>query len=194
MMRTVRLTPFLLAMVLFVQVAAFSDWDPKSEPELVSAAQDAVKKFKASDPIVASYFKDAYGYVVFPTVGKAGLIVGGAHGKGVVYIQGKIAGKASISQVTVGAQIGGEAFSELMFFKDKAAFEKFKNGDLKFSAAASASVAKASAQAARNWSEGVAVFFHGKGGLIADASIGGQNFEFEQAVKPPPAKKGRGKK
>jgi lipid-binding SYLF domain-containing protein len=188
MKRTVMVS-VLLAFVLMAipALAPRAQWDPASDPELVKSAQDTVKAFKKSEPKLDAYFKEAYGYVVFPTIGKGGFIVGGGGGVGVVYEKGRIAGKAKVVKITIGAQVGGEAYSELMFFKDKATFEKFKSGGAKFQANATATAGDASRQAAANWAEGVAVFFRGKGGLIADASMGTQDFSFEP-VPPPPAK------
>lgn len=180
------LVGFLLLLALPTGLRA--EWDPASDPELVQSAKETVKAFKASDAKLGAYFKEAYGYVVFPTIGKGGLIIGAAHGKGVVFVKGTIVGKATITKVTIGAQVGGEAYSELMFFKDKATFEKFKSGGARFQANATATAGDASRQAATNWADGVAVFFKGKGGLIADASMGSQDFTFDPAP-PPPAKK-----
>lgn len=192
-MNVTRATRLLIGVLLcaFAASGLRAEWDPASDPELVRAAQETVQAFKASDPALGAYFKEAYGYVVFPTVGKGGLIIGAAHGRGVVFVKGTIAGKASITKVTIGAQVGGEAYSELMFFKDRATFERFKAGGAKFQANATATAGDASKQAATNWADGVAVFFKGKGGLIADASLGSQDFTFESAPPPPPKKKGR---
>lgn len=192
-MKPPRATYLLIGILLlaFGTTVLRAEWDPASDPELVQAAQETVKAFKASEPALGAYFKQAYGYVVFPTVGKGGLIIGAAHGKGVVFVKGTIVGKASITKVTIGAQVGGEAYSELMFFKDKATFERFKAGGAKFQANATATAGDASRQAATNWADGVAVFFKGKGGLIADASMGSQDFTFEPAPPAPPKKKGK---
>lgn len=176
-----------LALLVVSAPGLRAEWDPASDAELVRSAQETVKAFKASEPKLGAYFKEAYGYVVFPTVGKGGLIVGAAHGKGVVFVKGAIVGKASITKITIGAQVGGEAYSELMFFKDKATFEKFKAGGAKFQANATATAGDATRQAATNWTEGVAMFFKGKGGLIADASMGTQDFTFDPVPPPAPA-------
>ena len=194
-MRRLLAAPVLAIALLcaLAPTAIRAEWDPASDPELVRAAEQTVKAFKASDPKLAAYFKEAYGFVVFPTIGKGGFIIGGGGGVGVVYEKGRIAGKAKVVKITVGAQVGGEAYSELMFFRDKATFERFKSGGAKFQANATATAGDASRQAATNWSEGVACFFRGKGGLIADASMGTQDFSFEPAPPPPPAGK-KGKK
>jgi lipid-binding SYLF domain-containing protein len=183
--------PAFLVLLVFSAPALRAEWDPASDPELVKSAQDTVKAFKASDPKLGAYFKEAYGYVVFPTIGKGGFIIGGGGGKGVVFEKGRITGMAKVVKITIGAQVGGEAYSELMFFKDKATCEKFKSGGAKFQANATATAGDASRQAATNWADGVAVFFKGKGGLIADASMGTQDFTFDPAPPPPAKKKGK---
>ena len=191
-----RLVSTLVLMTLLaglIPVGLRAEWDPASDQELVRNAEKTVAAFKKADSKIQNYFKQAYGYAVFPTVGKGSLIIGGAHGVGVVYIGGKIVGKATITKISIGAQAGGEAYSELMFFKDKATAQKFREGKTKFEATASATAVTSSAHAGTNWSDGIAVFFKGKGGLIADASMGTQNFSFEPAVQPPQKKKGTGK-
>ncbi len=165
-------------------------------------AQDADQTlaiFKKS-PVVQPFFDTAYGYAVFPTVGKGGIaIVGGAYGKGRVYRQGSISGHVTLSKVSVGPQLGGQAFSEIIFFQDKRAYEEFTSGPFEFDASMSAVVITAGAQAkagtegttagasagpdkaiqARiSYTKGLAVFVHTKGGLMYEAAIGGQKFEF----------------
>jgi lipid-binding SYLF domain-containing protein len=133
---------------------------------------------------------------VFPTVGTEALIVGGAHGTGLVYknigvslligdpiYMGKIIGRSSLSQGTVGLQAGGQAYSEIIFFQDKAAFDSFKNGKLKLAAQASAVAVTAGASADAAYEGGVAVFTMGKGGLMLQAAIGGQQLTFEPKPK-----------
>ena len=127
----------------------------------------------------ATAAKEAYAYVVFPTIGKAGLVFGGSHGTGLVFKGGKVVGNASVTQASIGLQAGAESYSELVFFRDQAMFENFKNGDVKLSAQAHAVAAKQGAAASSSYNEGVAVFVKSKGGLMADASVGGQKFKFE---------------
>jgi lipid-binding SYLF domain-containing protein len=138
------------------------------------------------------FFQNAWGYAVFPTVGTGALIVGGAHGTGVVYksirisgimhpwqSKGEVVGRSKLSQGTVGLQAGGQAYSEIIFFKDKAAFNTFKDGKLKLAAQASAIAVTAGASADSDYDGGVAVFTMGKGGLMLQAAVGGQTFTFE---------------
>jgi lipid-binding SYLF domain-containing protein len=128
---------------------------------------------------VGKWLDTAHGYVVFPEVGKAGFIVGGAHGKGQVYEQGKHVGFATIKQGTVGLQIGAQTFSELIFFKDKTALAAFREGNYELGAEATAVALEKGASAQADYSKGVAVFVFGEGGLMAGAAVGGQKFTYE---------------
>jgi lipid-binding SYLF domain-containing protein len=157
-----------------------------------------ISVFKKSS-VVQPFFQNAYGYAVFPTVGKGGIVVGGAFGKGKVYRQGTLTGHATLSKVTVGFQLGGQAFSEIIFFQDNRAYDEFTSGIFEFDASASAVVITAGAQAkagseggtasasagpdtgtqaSLGYRKGVAVFVHTKGGLMYEATIGGQRFDF----------------
>lgn len=154
-------------------------WDPEAEKKEKAAVEEALESFRKSEPRLKVYFDNAYGYAIFPSVDKGGFIVGGAYGKGKVFVGGKLVGNATVSKGSVGLQVGYEAYSELIFFGDKAAFEAFKEGKAKFAATASAYAISAGAATVANYSDGVAVFVKGKGGLMADASLGGQGFTFE---------------
>lgn len=158
---------------------------------------DAVARFRES-PTTQPFFQNAYGYAIFPTVGKGGMIVGGAYGEGRVYRGGNYVGDVSLAQVSIGWQLGGQAFSELIFFKDKEAFDWFTRGGFSFDAQASAVAitagadaqagsSGASANASLNSSNlqsraaylnGVVVFSMLKGGLMYQASLGGQKFTY----------------
>ncbi len=155
--------------------------------------------FKKS-PTVRPFFNSAYGYAVFPTVGKGGIGIGGAYGKGQVYRKGTVTGKVSLTKITIGFQLGGQAFSEIIFFKDKRAYKDFTSGEFEFDATASAVAIKAGAQAKTgtegasasagtgsgsgnqvktSYRKGMAVFTYTKGGLMYEAAIGGQKFSFK---------------
>jgi lipid-binding SYLF domain-containing protein len=167
---------------IFLTVApagAARAWDPEAEKKDAAAVEEALQSFKKTEPRLKVYFEQAYGYAIFPTVDKGGFIVGGAYGKGKVYVGNKLVGNATLSDGSIGLEIGFEAYSELFFFGDKAAFEAFKSGNAKFAAKATAYAFKAGAAAVANYSNGVAVFVKGKGGLMADASLGGQTFAFD---------------
>jgi lipid-binding SYLF domain-containing protein len=137
-----------------------------------------IAKFKEKDPRVAKAFDDAYGYVVFPTVGKGAIGIGGARGKGWVYERGKRIGRATLTQVTIGLQLGGQAYSEVIFFKDKAALDDFTRGNFEFDAQVSAIAVTARAAGDLPYRKGVAVVTMGKGGLMYEASVGGQKFSY----------------
>ena len=158
---------------------AVAGWDPKAEQKNLAAAEETIKDFRAAEPGLDVYFKEAYAYAVFPTIGKAGLVLGGSHGTGIVFEGGKVVGDAKVTQASIGLQAGVESYSELVFFKDKATFEHFKKGDVKLSAQASAVAIKQGAAATSSYTDGVAVFVKAKAGLILDASVGGQKFKFE---------------
>ena len=142
-----------------------------------------IEKFKAKDPGMAKIFADAVGYAVFPTVGKGGLGIGAARGKGWVYQGGRPIGRSTLTQVTVGLQFGGQAYSEIVFFQTRQALENFRLGHLKLDAQASAVALTARASADLAWRNGVAIVTMAKGGLMYEASVGGQKFSFSPLGK-----------
>jgi len=162
------------------------DKDDDESPEVRQAQLDALevraentlKRALEVDPGLKRFNDSAYGIVIFPNVGKGGFIVGGAKGDGVVYEQGKVVGYAVLMQGTVGLQIGGQAYSQLIFLKDETDLERFKEGDVEFEAEASAVAVKSGASAKVDYSKGVAVFALDEQGLMAQAAIGGQKFEY----------------
>lgn len=163
--------------------AGAAGWNPQGESEQLEAAQETIAMFKSTDPGLAAFFDKAYGYAVFPTVGSGGFWIGGAHGTGIVYEKGKPVGRTSLTQVTFGFVFGGQAYSELLFFKDKAVLDKYKAGSAEFSAEASAVIATAGAAAKTSYdNNGVAVFVHVKGGAMVSASIGGQKFSYQAGL------------
>ncbi|MEP7063422.1 MAG: lipid-binding SYLF domain-containing protein [Betaproteobacteria bacterium] len=159
--------------------------------------QNAINVFKKAGES-GTLFKSAYGYAVFPTIGKAGVGIGGAYGKGRVYEKGRWAGNTSVTQLSVGFQLGGQAYSEIIFFEDKRAFDDFTSGNFEFGAEASAIAitaaagaqanttgASASASAGQNdartaggYHKGMATFTVAKGGLMYAATVSGQKFRY----------------
>ena len=147
-----------------------------------------------------SFFANAYGYAVFPTIGKGGVGIGGAHGNGRVYEKGAYIGDASMTQVTIGAQLGGQAFSQIIFFEDKRALDQFTTGEFEFGAQATAvaitaaagaqagtggtgaskNVGTENAEVKGGYKDGMAVFTIAKGGLMYEATIGGQKFSYKK--------------
>jgi lipid-binding SYLF domain-containing protein len=142
-----------------------------------------IAKFKQKDPGLAKVFASAAGYAVFPTVGKGGIGIGGARGKGWVYDHGRLIGRSTLTQVTIGFQLGGQAYSEVVFFKDQEALDNFKLGHLKLDAQASAIALTARASADLAYRNGVAIVTMAKGGLMYEASVGGQKFSFKPLAK-----------
>ena len=145
-----------------------------------------------------TFFSNSYGYAVFPTIGKGGMGIGAAHGSGRVYVGGNHVGDTKMNQLTIGLQLGGQAYSQIIFFQDKRAFDEFTSGEFEFGAqatavaitagaSAGASTAGASAGASGgkndattvgNYHKGMAVFTVAKGGLMYEASIGGQKYKY----------------
>jgi lipid-binding SYLF domain-containing protein len=172
----------LMAM-LCIGPAHAAGWNPQGETRQLEDAQAAVAAFKAADPGLDAFFRKAYGYAVFPDVGKGGFVFAGAFGRGIVFEQGAPVGRAAMTQVTFGAQIGGQTYSEILFFKDKAALDRFKKKDAELSAQASAVIARDGAAAQTSYdSTGVAVFIRVKGGAMLEASIGGQQFDYQPGL------------
>lgn len=191
------LSKAVLSGLLLVLIAGFSY--AKDSDATIEDYSPTIKKFKDA-PEAAEFFTSAYGYAVFPTVGKGGFGVGAAHGKGQVYQGGKVTGIVTMNQLSVGFQVGAQAFSQIIFFQDRRAYDDFTSGNFEFDATASAvaitsgvqatastgsgSTAGASAgpnsgtQAKTKYSKGMATFIQAKGGLMYEASIGGQKFKF----------------
>ena len=142
-----------------------------------------IQKFKQKDPGMTQVFADAYGYAVFPTVGKGGIGLGAARGKGYVYQRGRLIGRSTLTQVTIGLQLGGQVYSEVVFFKDAGALDNFKKGKLKLDAQASAIALTARASADLGYRTGVAIVTMAKGGLMYEASVGGQKFSYRPTGK-----------
>jgi len=184
-----RISAFLLLLVVPL-VSVFADDDGKYT-ETIKVFQNAGQS--------GQYFDTAYGYAVFPTIGKGGLVVGGAAGSGRVYVGGKHVGNAEFGQVSIGFQAGGQAFSMIVFLKDESAFKKFTSGKFKFGADASAvaitagasagisntgssagsSTSEDDAKTAGSYIGGMATFTVAKGGLMYEASIAGGGFKYE---------------
>jgi len=158
--------------------------EPKLPPEeqakiLKGEAEGTIERCKTKFPATAKEFSSAYGYAVYPEIGKGGLVVGGFRGTGLVYEGGKLVAKSVVGGGTIGAQIGGQAYAQVIFFKDKMAFERFQRGETAFQAGASAVAANAGASTAIDYKNGVAVVAFGAEGLMLEGVIGGQTFSFE---------------
>ena len=141
-------------------------------------AQNAVQRFQQASPRIQRLFTEAYGYAVFPTVGKGAIGIGGAEGRGVVYERGAPVGTAKLTQATIGAQLGAQAYSEVIFFESEKALADFKDGKTAISAALSATVAADGAGAEAKYQHGTLVYTMQRSGLMFEASVGGQHFSF----------------
>lgn len=181
----VRLIFRAVPLAAVVMLTACVGWQPGSgtvthtqADTMTPQVNAAIASFKQRDPSLQRFFNDAYGYAIYPSVGKGGFFIGGAHGDGAVYERGRLVGVTSITQVTIGAQIGGQAYSEIIFFRNSTALATFEAGNFTFSAQVSAVAATAGAAKNANWNNGVAVFTLAQGGLMAEATVGGQKFTF----------------
>ncbi len=176
-----------LFMVSFTQFLSADEYD------------DARKTFMDAGES-AAFFDGAHGYALFPTIGKGGMGIGGAHGSGRVYEGGKYVGDTKMTQVTIGFQLGGQAYSQVVFFEDERAFDEFTSGNFEFGAQATAVAITASASAQSNtgggstagvaggknnastvsagYSKGMAIFTVAKGGLMYEATLGGQKYKY----------------
>lgn len=190
MMKRDRIVVVVLALLASLAIAS---------PIQADSYSRALQVFKNS-AAVQPFFNNAYGYALFPTVSKGGFIFGGAYGTGKVYRKGRVTGEASLVKATFGFQLGGQAFSEIIFFQDKRAYDEFTRGNFEFDASASAVAITAGVQAKAGtegvsasatagpasgmqaetrYQKGIAVFIHAKGGLMYEAAIGGQKFNFK---------------
>jgi lipid-binding SYLF domain-containing protein len=150
-----------------------------AEDDLQGESKEAIANFLKTDPSLKKFIDESSGYAIFPSVGKGGLVVGGAHGKGLLYEKGAVTGQTSMTQASFGAQVGGQAFAEIIFFESSKAVSDFKTGKFEMSADVSAVAAAQGAAKSADYKNGVAVFTLPKKGLMVQASIGGQKFKFE---------------
>jgi len=168
-----------LLVLLTLLIVACASWNPDRTAQADREARLAITEFRKHDPSLKNFFDKAYAFAIFPAVGKGGIGIGGAHGSGVVYRHGHMIGLTSVTQVTIGWQLGGESYRELIFFENAQALNAFKSGNLKFSAQASAVAATTGAAAKTSYANNMAVFTLIRGGLMYEASVGGQSFSFE---------------
>ena len=176
-MKKLSVTLITLAMI-FASTIAMA-WTPDNSDKLELSVAQAIIKAKEKDPSLAEWFDGAHTYAVFPKVGKGGIGIGGAHGKGIVILGDKTVAETSLSQLTIGFQLGGQVYSEFIMFKDKTAFDNFARGNFEMGAQVSAVAVTLGASADANYDGGVAVFTIAEGGLMYEASVGGQKFKYE---------------
>ena len=156
------------------------------DAEHQTRCNQTVELFKKTDPHLDKFFADALGYAIFPSVGKGAFIVGGAAGTGCLYQGGAIIGQAKLAQVTIGLQLGGQAYAEVIFFQSDDALDSFKGSNFELSAQVSAVAASSGASANAKYRLGVLVFTIAKTGLMYEASVGGQKFSFKPLAKEEP--------
>ncbi len=139
---------------------------------------EAIVEFKKTDADITRFFEASYGYAVFPSIGKGAIGIGGAAGKGLVFKNGTVQGGSKMKQVTIGFQFGGKSYGEVIFFETADAYNRFIDNKFQFAAQASAVALKSGISVDAKYTDGVAVFTLANGGLMYEASIGGQKFKF----------------
>jgi len=186
--------------ILMTAIAAIAAIGLFNSPVAWSDKYDDTRNVFQQAGASGEFFGTAYGYAIFPTIGKGGIGIGGAHGKGRVYVGGAHVGNTSMTQITIGFQLGGQAYSMIIFFEDRRAYEEFASGNFEFGAQATAVAITAGASAsastagggtagasggrhdattAGGFTKGLAVFTVAKGGLMYEASLGGQKFGYK---------------
>ncbi|MEM1194218.1 MAG: hypothetical protein AAGH42_12605 [Pseudomonadota bacterium] len=158
-------------------------WDPRAaktqKSKLIRKSNEAIRTFRENDASLEAFFREAYGYAVFPSVTKGGAGIGAARGKGILYRGGVPTRKVYLSQYTVGLQFGGKKYREIIFFRDADGYNAFLDDEFEFSAQAAATIAASGAGETASYDEGVAVFVLDKAGAMVEASIGGQKFKIK---------------
>ena len=170
--------PRILLLAVSLLIASVGFCQSSKDSKIITDSKSAKQEFINADGLIKNLFNSAAGYVIFPNVGKGGLGVGAASGNGAVYSHGTLIGMAKLSQLTVGFQAGGQAYREVIFFENEAALNKFKENNIQLSAQASAVAVTAGASANAKYKDGVMIFTKAKGGLMYEASVGGQKFKF----------------
>ena len=152
------------------------------DTKLQDETKEAIKELVAEHPEIESHFHSAYGFAVFPKITKAGLGIGGAGGHGLVFDNKTVIGESKLAQATFGLQAGGQQYMEVIFFEDQPALDRFTKGKVKFSGQASAVALKDGASVDIDYQDGVAIFTKTIGGLMAEASVGGQSFKYKPGI------------
>ncbi len=169
----------LMVAFAFTSITAFSAWSKDEAAELDPKAKEALAEFLEADSGMQKMLDQSVGYVVIPTVGKAGFGIGGARGKGLLYENGKPTAVVTLTQLSIGFQWGGQAYSEFLLFQDTPTLSNFKKGNYELGAQVSAVAITAGASADAAFVDGMAIFTQAKGGLMYEASVGGQKFKVE---------------
>jgi len=164
-------TSIIILMLFIFSIASYSQENDVGE------SNEIIKEFKEKDPGMSKFFTSSYGYAVFPHIGKGGLGIGGAGGKGTVFKGGTAVADAKMSQVTIGFQAGGQKYAEVIFFEDAETYKDFVSGNFEFAAQVSAVALKSGASADAAYKDGLLVVTMTIGGLMYEASVGGQKFK-----------------
>jgi lipid-binding SYLF domain-containing protein len=172
------LFPICISLLMCIAAIPLVAQTSGKDKRLVEDGEEARAEFIQVDGMMKNLFDNAYAYVIFPNVGKGGIGIGGAAGNGIVYEKGNIIGKAKLTQLSIGFQFGGQAYREVIFFESIADLDRFKQDNFEFSAQASAVAATTGASANVKYSNGVMIFTQQKGGLMYEASVGGQKFDY----------------
>jgi len=175
-MRTITTTIITAVLVAGFTTSALAD---KKKDELTEKVKESKAELLEKDDGFKKIFDDAAGYAIFPSVAKGGLGVGAAKGKGQVFEKGDLQGECKLTQVSIGFQAGGQAYLEVIFFEDQTSLDNFRKGNMEFSAQVSAVAVTAGASANAKYENGVMVFTMARGGLMYEASVGGQKFKYE---------------
>lgn len=178
-----RLKLFPVLAVCFILTGSLSTTSALAQSEekddkIFTDANEARADFIKADGLMKNLFDNSYGYVIFPNVGKGAIGIGGAAGNGAVFQKGKHIGMAKMTQVSIGFQWGGQAYREVIFFETEADLNRFKENKIEFSGQASAVAATKGAAANIKYKDGVMIFSQTKGGLMYEASVGGQKFKY----------------
>lgn len=173
-----KLSIFSLLFTALLPVGVMAQ-DDDDHSKLKTDADNAKTAFIQSDGLLQNLFDKSVGYVIFPNVGKGAIGVGGAAGNGILYENGTAVGRAKMKQVTVGFQFGGQAYREVIFFENQAALDQFKGGNFELSAQASAVAVTKGASGNVKYRNGIMIFTQEKGGLMYEASVGGQKFDYK---------------
>jgi len=172
----------LLVLVASAGVGCATRPESVASRDLLSMqGEEAVSLFKLRDPTIQAYFDSSYGYAVLPKVTKGAVLLGGAYGRGEVFVGGVRAGYCSMSQASLGFSFGGQYFREVIFFQDKAAFDRFTFEDFTLAAQVTAVALNSGSASRTDYQFGVAIFVVPDQGLMVDASVGGQKFQYEPA-------------
>jgi lipid-binding SYLF domain-containing protein len=173
------LAAILAVVFIFSLSITYADWDPRDREQEERAVNDTINWLLVIDPSMKVFFDQSYAYAVFPTVGKGAFIAGVGYGRGWFFEGGKPIGKASIIQLSAGAQIGGQAYSEVIFFRDKERADDFKSSQYEVGAQLTAIAVNEGTGKATTYTDGIAIFIMPKAGLMAEMSVSGQRFDFE---------------